>query len=199
MANFSKAVEQVLIHEGGFVDHPMDKGGATNWGITQKTYENYVGRSVTTDEIRNMPRGNAVEIYKTQYWDKVSGDNISNYGVAFAIFDQAVNRGISSASKQAQRVLGIYPDGIIGKETIARLNAYDAKTFITQYVDMSKAFYQSLVDRNPSQIVFLKGWMHRADSLLEYSMKNAVTVSLSLLVTGLGAIATFLIIQKRKI
>ena len=60
MPSHIDAIEKVLKHEGGYVDHPADKGGATNFGITQKVYEEFVKRKVTKDEIKNMPRGNAI-------------------------------------------------------------------------------------------------------------------------------------------
>ena len=53
--NFEKALELVLHHEGGYVDHPKDPGGATNYGVTKKVYELYLGRESTKDEVKEMP------------------------------------------------------------------------------------------------------------------------------------------------
>ena len=199
MANFTKAVDKVLLIEGGYVNHPLDRGGPTNWGITQKTYEKFVGRPVTIEEIKNMPRGNAVAIYKSEYWDKIRGDNINDFGIAYALFDQAVNRGHISAAKQAQKVLGIYPDGQIGPETLKHINSYDPKLFIQQYTDLSRKFYDDLVARDPSQIVFLNGWQRRVDELYNYAMSNAGKIaSAGIAVVALGAIATYLILNKRR-
>ena len=75
--SFQLAVEKVLKHEGGFVNHPDDRGGATNWGITQKVYEKFKGRPVTLAEMKNMPKSDAIAIYKAEYWDKVGGEPIT--------------------------------------------------------------------------------------------------------------------------
>jgi len=184
VTNFDKAVEKVLVHEGGFVNDPLDRGGATNWGITQKTYENFVGRPVSISEIQNMPRGNAITIYKTQYWDKVRGDEIKSYPIAFSIFDQAVNQGPARAIKRAQSVLGIYPDGNIDSEMIKRLNNSDEADFINKFADESERYYRRIVENNPSQEKFLAGWLKRVESIRSYGMSNLTKASI-----GIGAVA----------
>ena len=199
MANFTKAVEKVLEHEGGYVDHPLDRGGATNWGITQKTYESWVGRSVSKDEIKTMPRGNAIAIYKDLYWDKVMGDQIKDIAVAFVLFDQAVNRGVTSATKQAQQVLGIYPDGKLGPNTLERINNYDSKKFLEDYLQKSEDFYKNIVERNPSQVVFLKGWLNRVESLRDYAFSNITTVGISIGVIAAIAAGTYILMNKKKL
>lgn len=192
MSNFSKAVEKVLEHEGGFVNHPDDTGGATNWGITQKTYEQFIGRPVTVEEIRRMPKGNAVAIYKEKYWDAVAGDKLSSYAIAFVLFDQGVNRGPKRAIKQAQRVIGAYQDGIIGPKTISALNSVKEKDFLDQYLIQSENAYRAIATANPSQNVFLKGWLHRVDSLRDYTFSNLGKVGISIgLVAGLVAVAYY--------
>ena len=69
MSNAQTAINQVLVHEGGFVNHPADRGGPTNYGITKKVYEEFVGRPVSIQEIKDMPIGNVVAIYKEKYWE----------------------------------------------------------------------------------------------------------------------------------
>lgn len=168
MANADKAINQVLIHEGGFVNNPYDRGGATNWGITQATYEAFVGKPVTIDEIRNMPKGNAYLIYKENYWDKVRGDEIDNYGIAYAIFDQAVNRGPDRAIRQAQRVLGVYQTGIMSDSTLNSINQSNPKDFMNDYLAASKQAYLNIVANDPTQAVFKNGWLNRVASIESY-------------------------------
>ena len=62
--NFEKSLEIILHHEGGFVDHPEDPGGATNKGITLDTYSGYLGRKATVDELKNIPDDHVKDIYK---------------------------------------------------------------------------------------------------------------------------------------
>ena len=96
--NFEKALELVLHHEGGYGDHPKDPGGATNYGVTKKVYERYLGRECTKDEVKDMPMEAVREIYKRKYWDKIRGDDLPA-GLDWAVFDFAVNAGVSRASK----------------------------------------------------------------------------------------------------
>jgi lysozyme family protein len=196
MSNFLKAVEKVLKHEGGFVNHPADRGGATNWGITQKTYEKFMRRPVTVDEIRRMPKGNAVAIYKEDYWDKVGGDKIKKYAIAFVLFDQAVNRGHNRAIKQAQKILGLYQDGIIGPKTIAAINDTNETEFLNKYLAESEKAYRSIASANPSQVVFLKGWLNRVESLRDYAFNNLTTVGIGLVGIGIAVALAYFISQQ---
>jgi lysozyme family protein len=197
MSNFIKAVNKVLEHEGGFVNHPDDKGGATNWGITQKVYEQFLGRPVSINDIKNMPIDNAKSIYKSNYWDAVKGDYIKSYAKAFMLFDQAVNRGPRSAIKQAQRVSGTTPDGAIGPKTLEAINKMPEKSFIDNFITESESFYRGLVASNPSQSVFLKGWLNRVESLQDYAYKNMskIGVGVAVAVAGVGA---YHILKKKK-
>lgn len=197
MANHVDAINKVLQHEGGFVFHKDDKGGATNYGITKKVYEQYVGRTVTVDEIKNMPKGNAIEIYKKNYWDKIKGDSIKDFGVAFVVFDAAVNSGVSAAIKTAQKILGIAPDGLAGSEFIKHLNGANPKNFTSQYLKAREDFYKAIVAKNPTQQVFLKGWLRRvADNAKFLGTPIGATVSIAVLaLLGLGF---FLFLKRRK-
>lgn len=197
MSNFMKAVTKVLEHEGGFVDHPADKGGATNWGITQKVYENFIGNPVSKDEMRIMPKGNAIAIYKEMYWDKVKGDFIKSYAKAFIIFDQAVNRGPKSAAKQAQKIAGVTVDGAIGPQSLKAINAFNEKRFIDLYLADSKQFYKNIVSRDPSQAVFINGWMNRVTSLEKYAYKNRNKIAFTAVVAG-GLLTAYTLMTRKK-
>jgi lysozyme family protein len=166
MPSYVDAIEKVLKHEGGYVFDKNDRGGRTNMGITQTVYEQFLGRKLSEAEaeqvMKNMPKGNAIQIYKSQYWDKIKGDQIKTYIVAFLIFDAAVNSGVTQAIKTAQRVLGINPDGVAGPEYLKHLNNFDPQKFVDEYIKARKSFYQTIVDKNPTQQKFLKGWLKRA-------------------------------------
>ncbi len=202
MPSYVDAINTILKHEGGFVDHKLDKGGATNFGITKKVYEEYVGRTVTVEEIKNMPKGNAIAIYKKNYWDKIKGDSIKDYAVALLIFDAAVNSGISNAVKLSQKILGIAQDGIAGNEFIKHLNNFDSKKFANEYLKGREAFYRKIVENNPKQEVFLKGWLRRVEENAKLVSKfigtpvGKVTVGVGLFaLLGLGF---FLFLKLRK-
>ena len=201
--DYRDAINKVLQHEGGYVNHPADKGGPTNWGVTQGTYNAFMTAQTgkpyfsTIDEIRLMPIANALIIYKTMYWDKVRGDQIKRYSMALAIFDQAINRGISAASKQAQRVLkntfnhpNMVEDGNIGPATVAALNTVDEKKFLDSYLAESILAYNKIVQNNPSQVVFLNGWLKRVESLRKDVISKLGTINSTSVSIGIGVILT---------
>lgn len=119
--NFSEALQHVLKHEGGYIDHPDDPGGETNFGITVAVArENgYLG------DMRTIPMSVVESIYKRKYWDKVRADEMPE-SVRFALFDYAVNSGSGAAIRALQRVLGVADDGVIGPMTLAAAKAQSA-------------------------------------------------------------------------
>lgn len=153
MANFDKAIEQVLVNEGGYVNDPDDKGGETKFGISKRAYPDVDIKNLTTDE--------AKAIYKKEYWDKIKGDDITDDGVAYEIFDTAVNMGVRTSSKLAQMVVNAYPDGFIGTKTLKHLNSVDVESFITKFKLAKIARYAYLVKKNPANRKFLFGWVNR--------------------------------------
>lgn len=195
MPSFNDAVEKVLKHEGGFVNDPLDRGGATNFGITQKTYDKWMQKKTknpnyksTVEEIKNMPIGNAKAIYKEEYWDTMGGDKIKYYSVASALFDQAVNRGVVAVSEQVQQVLNLPQDGIMGKNTITALNKLNDKDFLNQFFMMAEKSYRTIVKKNPSQVKFLNGWLKRLSSLQSYTNQFLGTTT-GKVTTGIGLFA----------
>ena len=156
--NFNKALDLVLKHEGGYVDHPQDPGGATNYGITKKVYETYLGRSCTKDEVKEMPLDAVGEIYKRKYWDKIRGDDLPN-GLDWCVFDFAVNAGVSRASRTLQGFLATAIDGIIGSGTLEAIDNYptSVKGVIEVYTAQRSTFYRTLKHYE----TFGKGWDRR--------------------------------------
>lgn len=168
MPTYKDAINKVLEHEGGFVNHPNDRGGPTNLGVTIGTLSTYLKRPATIADVQAITKATAVDIYKKLYWDKIGGDQIKLYSVAAAIFDQAINRGHVSALKQAQKIVGVTADGVIGAKTIAAINAVNDQIFLPKYLSASAAFYNKLATDDPSQMVFLQGWLNRITSLQNY-------------------------------
>ena len=193
--NWQEAINKVLAHEGGFVFDPADSGGATNFGITKAVYEKFKGRSVTVDEIKNMPKSDAVLIYKRDFWDAIGGDKINSYKIAYALFDQAVNRGVSASVRSAQRILGVNPDGKMGPSTIDKINRQNETDFLSKFLADAEKFYRDLVARRPKDAKFLKGWLNRISSISDYvGVKPAAAgIGALVLVTGIF----FLILRSR--
>ena len=154
--NFEKCLAEVLKHEGGYSDHPEDKGGATNYGVTQKVWEEWVGHPVTKDDMKNLVPSNVMGLYHNRYWDACKCDDLPA-GVDYCVFDTAVNSGRVRAIKFLQAVVGTVPDGSIGPITIASVNSRGSKLTIEQYSDKREAFLRGL----SGFPTFGKGWLNR--------------------------------------
>ena len=151
--NYPQALKQVLKYEGGYVDHPKDPGGPTNKGVTQAVYDNWrKSQNLSIQSVRAIADSEVAAIYKNLYWDRISGDLLPS-GVDFAVFDFAVNSGVSRAAKTLQSVVGVTQDGVIGPATIQATNTYVAMTVTNKRL----AFMQSLSIWS----TFGKGWSAR--------------------------------------
>jgi lysozyme family protein len=154
--NFEASLALVLKHEGGFVDHPADPGGATNLGITRATLARARGRPVSVDEVRSLSRAEAAAIYRRHYWDAVRGDDLPP-GLDHAVFDCAVNSGPGRAIRLLQHAVGVAQDGRIGPATLAALGRGDVATTIRALGRARLGFLQAL----PTSAVFGRGWRAR--------------------------------------
>lgn len=151
--NYPQALKQVLKYEGGYVDHPKDPGGPTNKGVTQAVYDNWrKSQNLSTQSVRAIADSEVAAIYKNLYWDRISGDLLPS-GVDFAVFDYAVNSGVSRAAKTLQAVVGVTQDGVIGPATIQATKTYVAMSITNRRL----AFMQSLSIWS----TFGKGWSAR--------------------------------------
>jgi lysozyme family protein len=174
MASFDAFFPVLLKHEGGFVNDPVDPGGATNKGVTMGVFkecaQKYLGVAPTLENLKALTDAQAGRIYKPLYWDKVCGDQIALQELANIVFDFQVNAG-GSASKLLQRVLnelGAKPalevDGDVGPGTLAALAKADAKAVYRRFKEGRIAYYQDLVARRPPLGKFLNGWIKRVNS-----------------------------------
>ena len=116
--NFDAALKLVLVHEGGFVNDPQDPGGPTNMGITQSTLSDFLGRPATIEDVRDIDGETVAEIYRRSYWALGQCDHLP-VGLDYAVFDFAVNSGVSRAVKMLQKVVGAKQDGALGVKTLA--------------------------------------------------------------------------------
>jgi lysozyme family protein len=174
VARFDKFFPTLLKHEGGFVDDPLDPGGATNKGVTMGTFrasaQHYLGIEPTLDNLKALSDAQAAKIYKPLYWDKVRGDQIALQELADIVFDFQVNAG-ARASELLQRVLnelGAQPplevDGDIGPRTMAALAEADARAVYRRYKQGRIRYYRDLVARRPPLGKFLNGWLKRVSA-----------------------------------
>lgn len=165
------ALEMILKAEGGYVNDPADPGGATNMGVTLKTYQS-IHPDATVDDLKAMTVDEAKSIYREHYItiphiDQLPPDIIPN------VADMAVNAGVARAGKTLQTALDhvgqdVVADGQIGSGTIAAaaaaVEASGAGAVNNAIADVRVAFYKGLVAAKPALGKFLHGWLLRADS-----------------------------------
>lgn len=167
MDSFQSALKFVLQWEGGYVNHPADPGGETNFGVTHATYTQYrKSRQKAPQSVRLISKAEVEDIYRANYWVRAGCEALPSK-LALVHFDWAVNHGVVGATKTLQRIVGSAPDGIFGPATaMAVNNALKAKgeTFLVQaYCDERERCYRRW--GVGKQQVFLKGWLNRLNAL----------------------------------
>ena len=110
--NYQHCLEMILHHEGGYVNHPEDPG-SVNLGVTKRVYEEWVGRTVTLDQMERLQVSDVAPIYKKNYWNRVKGDQLPS-GLDLCVFDFGVNAG--TGRKYLQKMVGATADGAIGSQ-----------------------------------------------------------------------------------
>ena len=168
MSSFDLAIPTIIKHEGGFVDHPKDPGGATNWGVSLRYLRSlgHIGDfdsdgDIDADDIRQMPKEFALKLYREQWWDKNHYFRIVDQALATKVFDLAINMGSKQAHKLLQRacwMLGqkITDDGVLGNISFKAINALDAKKLLIEFKRLAIQFYKLL-----NKPEFIKGWLAR--------------------------------------
>jgi lysozyme family protein len=168
-STFYRAFECLKVHEGGYVDHPDDPGGATMKGVTQRTYNAYLRRrGRTVQPVREITDDEVEDIYRRQFWDAVRADELPQ-GVAYCVFDAAVNSGVDQAVKWLQRVIGAKVDGIVGEETLSLAEQTDPVHLINVFCDKRLAFMRRL-SHWPT---FKDGWTRRVAEVRSQSLEWA--------------------------
>ena len=158
--NFERCLAHVLASEGGYVHHPHDPGGETNFGISKRSYPK--------EDIRNMTRARAGEIYRRDYWDAVHGDDLPA-GLDLVAFDSAVNSGVSRGAKWLQEALGVTADGKIGPQTLAAARQAHPVAVIDRACDLRMTFLRGLKTWG----TFGKGWTRRVESVRDEAQAMA--------------------------
>lgn len=156
--NFERCTKWLLVHEGGYVNHPRDPGGATNKGVTQRVYDGYRGRiGKPRRSVRHITSSEVMEIYRSQYWNTIHGDDLPS-GLDYSMYDYSVNSGPSRAIKDLQRLLGVKADGVMGNVTLCAIRSRkDIEGLITELCLHRWNWMKRLKTWN----TFGKGWTRR--------------------------------------
>ena len=174
--NFTRCLALVLKHEGGYVNHPKDPGGATNKGITIGTLKS-VGIDVDGDgdsdivDLKNLRQKDLEFVYRKFYWDCVKGDELPS-GVDYAAFDLAVNSGVGRSVKFLQRAVGVTEDGVIGPMTMIKIKQMSPAKLAGDICDIRLKFLMGL----KTWATFGKGWGSRVKECRAMSVSMAAAL-----------------------
>lgn len=165
MAKVELLAPLIFKWEGGWSDHPSDKGGKTNMGITLATwkscgYDKNGDFVVDEKDLKLATKEDVVNILRKYYWNRWQADLINNQSVANLLVGWVWGSGIHGI-KIPQRILGVVVDGLVGAKTIAAVNSANQKELFQKLWNAKKKFFEDICVANPSQKVFLKGWLNR--------------------------------------
>jgi lysozyme family protein len=168
-------IDEVIAREGGYSDHPADKGGATRWGVTEAVARAHGYRG----DMRSYPRSEAVAVYRRIYWNRPGFDQVADLApkIAAELFDTGVNMGPAVAAGFLQRALNAlnrdqqdYPDIAVdrrvGPATVQALKRFlgtrgpsGEKVLLKAMEALQGERYLALAEQRPANEAFLYGWL----------------------------------------
>lgn len=170
MADIKILADFILSYEGGFVNDPLDRGGATNMGVTIATwrsvgYDKDGDGDIDVDDLRLLTRDDVINrVLRPHYWDRWKGNLIRSQSLANTLVDWVWASG-ANGIRIPQRILGVKADGIVGPKTLEALNNRDPHRLFEQIQAERRAFVEGIVRRTPSQKRFLNGWLRRINNI----------------------------------
>ncbi|MDP1644763.1 MAG: glycosyl hydrolase 108 family protein [Thiobacillus sp.] len=159
----------IIRREGGFVNHPADRGGPTNFGVTAQTLGGWrkLGRAATADEVKALTEAEARAIYRQQYVTAPGFETITHPALLHLLVDSAVHSGPKRAVQWLQTALGVTADGVIGAKTRATIAQADQETLYRKVLGQRLRHLGRLITSDPKQAAFAAGWMNRMAEFVE--------------------------------
>ena len=178
MDYLAQSLDWLLEEEGGWSNHPADRGGATMYGVTQATYNGWRKKKGRPQQsVRNISKEEAYELYEQEYWKAASCDRLP-WPISYLTFDAAVNSGVKRAVQWTQQGLQCQPDGVVGQKTLTTAQeaaeAGNTKALLG-IVDARTTFLARLVQQKPSQAAFLLGWWRRTQKVLVRALLEGIS------------------------
>lgn len=170
MADIKILAPFILSFEGGYSNHPADRGGATNKGVTievwkRQGYDKDGDGDIDVADLKLITDKDATDrIMKPHYWNRWKADRIKSQSVANIVVDWVWGSGKHGITK-VQKLLGVTADGVVGEKTITALNAREPKLLFAEIKRERVKFIEGICRNNPTQTVFLKGWMRRLNGI----------------------------------
>lgn len=180
-SRFDICLDEVLRHEGGYVDHPSDPGGATNLGITHKTLARWRHVSpwwkLPKQAVRDLQRPEAAKIYRASYWDRSHAGQMPD-GLDLALFDFAVNSGPDRAIRTLQAELDVAEDGQVGPLTLEAVETYAARKGLGALIGALCDRRLAFLNRLPTFATFGRGWTNRVAAVRKGALAAAGSVAI---------------------
>lgn len=166
-----KMLDYIIVnHEGGYVNHPKDPGGPTNFGITLDTLKRLGidkdgDGDIDASDVRLLQKVDAINIYMKKYVHPLY--SFLNDSLCFKLIDLGINMGVSTAVTMLQRVLNTFDgvsvdtDGVFGQQTLNACAKLEQDELYARFKAAAELRYRSIVKRKPSSEIFLKGWLRR--------------------------------------
>jgi len=169
MTPIDTILDEIIRREGGYVNHPSDRGGPTNFGITAQTLGAWrkLGRPATAAEVQALTETEAMAIYRQQYITGPGFEAVTHPGLLHLLVDTAVHSGPKRAVQWLQAALGVTVDGVIGPKTRAALAAADQAVLYSKVLGQRLRHLGRLITNDPKQSAFAAGWMNRIAEFLE--------------------------------
>lgn len=159
MQTIDKLIDDIIRREGGYVNHPDDKGGPTNWGITQATLAEWRGRGVTAAEVGDLDREEAAQIYRKQYFED-GGIALLPVDLQAQAFDINVNGGLDACMSRFTGFFGASPQEIV--------DFLGPKTANIMLAASRAEYYRRITNARPANKAFLLGWLNRMAEFTEW-------------------------------
>ena len=178
---FNLCMPIIFEHEGGFVDNIHDRGGTTKYGISllllrslhDDDHNGWLDGDLNHDkvidklDVQSMTKEQAEVFYFRLFWNKWY-NMIDSDLIVLHLFDHSVNAGPGNSAKIIQNLMKVIPDGILGPSTVKSINlltGYFNEEDLANHLKLAREdYYRAIVDKDPSQHVFLQGWINRVES-----------------------------------
>lgn len=169
MAKLQPLGKFILSWEGGYVNDPDDSGGATNKGVTIATwrkqgYDKDGDGDIDVRDLKLITDDDAINIMRRNFWNRWQGDKITSQPIANILVDWVWGSG-TYGIKIPQQMLGVKADGIVGTQTLTRLNRMDAQSFFDKLKTRRREYLQNICRLRPSQKKYLNGWLRRLNAI----------------------------------